>query len=131
MVRLFDSNGVNTDLEMALFNIDHGINVRKALVRTRAEYEVRKGVQAADALAWALYANGRYEAARRLSREALRLGTNSALFHYHAGMIEYRLGHEDAAVRHLERALALNPHFSFLHGVDAVRTLRRLRRGSG
>ncbi|HXF57806.1 MAG TPA: tetratricopeptide repeat protein, partial [Actinomycetota bacterium] len=124
--RLFRANGVNVDLELALFQADHGMDVEAALARARAEYLRRPSVQAADVLAWTLYANGRYEEAWRFAREALRLGTKNALFHFHAGMIALRLGDREEARRHLSAALSLNPWFSFLHAAEARRALERL-----
>jgi tetratricopeptide (TPR) repeat protein len=66
----------------------------------------------ADALAWALYANGRYRQAADASEQALRLGTRNALFLFHAGMIRLRLGDRDAAERFLREAFEVNPFFS-------------------
>ena len=40
---------------------------------------------------------------------ALRLGTQDALFFFHAGMIERALGSAESARRYLERALAVSP----------------------
>jgi tetratricopeptide (TPR) repeat protein len=128
---LFRASGVNVDLELALFEADHGVDLRGALERARAEYARRPSVQAADVLAWTLSANGRHEEAWRMVRRALRLGTRSALFHYHAGVIAFRLGREEAARRHLAEALSLNPWFSFLHAAEARRLLDRLGGAGG
>jgi tetratricopeptide (TPR) repeat protein len=125
MERLYRSGGVNTDLEMALFDADHGFG-SEALERARAAYRRRPSVTAADALAWALHAEGRDQMADRYAREALRLGTRSALFHFHAGMIAFRLGRTNEARRLLGEALRINPHFSLLHTDTARRVLDRL-----
>ena len=124
--KLYEANGVNTDLEMALFDADHRLSPRAALARARAEYRKRKSVFVADALAWALYANGRYRKAKSFADEALRLGTRDAMFHFHAGMIARRLGRPTLALRHLTTALAINPHFSFIHAPTARRVLARI-----
>ncbi|MGH2774281.1 MAG: tetratricopeptide repeat protein [Actinomycetota bacterium] len=126
IAQLYRSNGVNVDLEQALFDADHG-RAEDALRVARAEYERRRSVHVADALAWALHANGDYETAARFSREALRLGTRSALFHYHAGMIAMKLGRRAGAIEHLSTSLEINPHFSFLHAPLARRTLGDLK----
>jgi Tfp pilus assembly protein PilF len=40
---------------------------------------------------------------------ALALGTQDAMLHYHAGMIDLATGDTAAARSHLTRALAINP----------------------
>ncbi len=119
---LFRANGVNIDLELALFDADHGDPVG-ALRAARAEWGRRHSIHVADAYAWALYANGRYPQAATMSDRARALGTHNALFFFHAGMIQLRLGHRDAARTLLARALTTNPHFSILHAPEAARTL--------
>lgn len=123
--RLFQANGVNVDLELALFEADHG-GPEAALEAASAEWARRQSVHVADAMAWALYANGRYEEAAEFAQKALGLGTKNALFLFHAGMIQLELGHRAEARSLLSEALALNPHFSILHGDRAARTLARL-----
>ena len=123
---LFRSNGVNVDVELALFEADHG-DPEAALTDARAGWRSRHSIHAADALAWALYRNGRPASAARFERQALRLGTQDALSYFHAGMIAMRLGDRETARRLLGHALAINPHFSILYAVPAQRTLARLR----
>jgi tetratricopeptide (TPR) repeat protein len=124
-IRLFRANGVNTDLELALFEADHG-SARAALRAARTEWRRRTSVHVADALAWALYANGRFREAAAASRDALRLGTRNALFLFHAGMIQLRLGHRDRGRSFLAAAIAQNPAFSVRWSAFAARTLARL-----
>jgi tetratricopeptide (TPR) repeat protein len=123
--RLFRANGVNVDLELSLFDADHG-DPAAALAAARAEWGRRHSIHVADAYAWALHANGRDAEAARMSTFAMSLGTRNALFFFHAGMIELRLGHRDAARALLARALDTNPHFSILHAPEAARTLAAL-----
>ncbi len=102
--------GVNVDMEMALFEANHG-NAAQAVAMATAGYGLRPNIYAADALAWALYQNGAYEAAWPYSQEALRLGTQDARLHYHAGMIALALGDEEAGQAYLDTAVAINPAF--------------------
>jgi tetratricopeptide (TPR) repeat protein len=121
-------NGVNVDLELALFDADHG-DPEGALAAARAEWARRQSVHVADAYAWALYANGRYQRASMFAERALSLGTRSALFLFHAGMIRLELGDEVGARRYLSDAVATNPNFSILHAPDAARVLATLETG--
>jgi len=125
---LATANGVNVDLELALFDADHG-DPEGALAAARAEWARRQSVHVADAYAWALYANGRYQRASTFAERALALGTRSALFLFHAGMIRLELGDEVGARRYLSDAVATNPNFSILHAADAARVLARLETG--
>jgi tetratricopeptide (TPR) repeat protein len=123
--QLFRANGVNIDLEQALFEADHGDAVG-ALRAARQEWAKRHSIHVADALAWALYANGRYARAAGFERRALALGTRSALFLFHAGMIQRALGHDRSARRFLAQALDVNPFFSIRYADDARALLSRL-----
>lgn len=124
---LLRANGVNVDLEFALFSADHRIDLEAGLAAAEEEWARRKSVHVADALAWQLYAHGRFREALRMSEEALRLGTESALFLFHRGMIQHALGNDDAARRDLARAIEINPHFSMLWAKDVAETLSGLR----
>ena len=125
---LFRANGVNVDVELALFEADHG-DAATALADAKAGWAARHSINAADAMAWASYRSGRYRTAARYEGSALRLGTRDALYRYHAAMIDLKLGRRDAARRNLRIALATDPHFSILFASRAARTLDRLGRG--
>jgi tetratricopeptide (TPR) repeat protein len=122
--RLLEANGVRTDLESAVFELDHGGDVAGALARAREAFGDRRSIEAEDVLAWALYKNGRCEEARRHSIAALRLGTRDALKLFHRGMIERCLGEQTQGRTFLRRALAVNPHFSLLYAPVAGEALR-------
>jgi tetratricopeptide (TPR) repeat protein len=118
---LYQANGINTDLEMALFLADHDLRLDEAVAQARAIYEKQPGsVRAADVLSWALYKTGRYDEALVYSREAVRLGTKDPLLLFHAGVINFGAGNYDAARDLLERAVDTNPRFSVLHAEEAA-----------
>jgi len=121
--RLLVANGVRTDLETALFDVDHGIRLRHAVALARAARADRPSIDGDDVLAWALARNGRCGEAAAYSRRALRLGTQDALKLFHRGMIERCLGNRPAGDAFLRRALTLNPHFSVLWSPVARRAL--------
>jgi hypothetical protein len=121
--KLFAANGVRTELQTALFDLDHDRKLADALARARVAYESAPSIYAEDALAWGLYRSGRCEEARTHSARALRLGTRDALFVFHRAMIERCLGSVSAR-SWFRRALAINPHFSFLWAPVAHAQLR-------
>ncbi|MBX6342507.1 MAG: tetratricopeptide repeat protein, partial [Thermomicrobiaceae bacterium] len=123
---LFQANGVNTDLEIALFYADHDRDLPTAVARARAAYAARPSVHAADALAWSLYKAGQYQEAGKYADEALRLGTRDPLKLFHAGMIANALGQRDRARADLQQVVDLNPHFSLLYQDVAAATLASL-----
>lgn len=126
MQQLNAAAGMNVDLEMALFNASHGADPTQTVADARAAYAERPTIYGADALAWALYQTGDYAEAWEKSQEALRLNTQDAVLHFHAGMIAQALGDATAARDHLETALAINPYFSPLSGPVAEQTLATL-----
>jgi tetratricopeptide (TPR) repeat protein len=121
--RLLVANGVKTDLETALFDVDHGVDLRRALALARLAHADRPSIDGDDVLAWALARNGRCAEALPWSKRSLRLGTQDALKFFHRGAIERCLGHTIAARTWFRRALALNPHFSLLWAPAARRWL--------
>lgn len=123
--QLNQTAGMSVDLELALFEADYG-DPSVALDLARRAYAARPSIHAADALAWALHRNGQSAEARAFSAESLRLGTEDALLHYHAGVIAQAAGDNDAARLHLQRALTLNPAFSFRQAQDAQARLAGL-----
>jgi tetratricopeptide (TPR) repeat protein len=127
MEELYRANGIDTEMEMALFEVDHHGNVSVALKQAQRQIQKQGNIKAADVLAWALYKAGRYQEAESTIEKALRLGTKDPLFLYHAGMIHYRAGQRTKAKECLSQALALNPHFSIRHAPVARHTLDELR----
>jgi tetratricopeptide (TPR) repeat protein len=131
MQQLFAANGVDTDLELALFDADHGQDPQAALALARAAYQRRPNIKAADTLAWALFKAGQPAEARRYADEALRLGTRDALMLYHAGMIAQAQGDSSAARDYLRRSLEVNPYFSPLYAPRAQQALAKLGAPAG
>ncbi len=126
--QLYIANGVDTDMELALFNADHHIAPAQTAAQARAAYERRPSIYGADVLAWALYQNGDYAEAEKFSERALALGTQDALKFFHAGMIALKRDDPPRAREFLQKALALNPHFSLLYAPVAQQTLAQLAR---
>ena len=126
--QIFTANGVNMDLEIALFQADHG-DPAAGVNAARAEWGRRHSILVADAYAWALYRTGQYAEAAHYSKKALALGTQNALMEFHAGMIQRKLGNRGAAVALLQEAESTNPHFSIMWSPVAAKTLAKLGGG--
>ena len=124
--RLQAGAGVNTDVELALFEAEHGSTAR-ALGLARRSWARAPSVRSADALGWALTRAGRPAEGYRWGRRALRLGSRDASFLYHAGMSARAAGKPRPARALLRRATALNPRFSPLYGPRAKRAIESLR----
>jgi tetratricopeptide (TPR) repeat protein len=122
--RLLVANGVKTDLETALFDVDHGIRLHASLALARLAQRERPSIDGNDVLAWALERTGHCGEALRYSKRALGLGTLDALKFFHRGMIEGCLGHAAGKRAWLGRALRLNTHFTILWAPVARRELR-------
>jgi len=124
-IGLLRASGVVVDLDLALFEADHG-DAAKALELAEAAYAATPTVRAADALGWALHRAGRDDEAWQRAQEALRLGSRDPRFHYHAGAIAMARGDDVAGRRHLESALATDPGFSATDVIEARRLLEQL-----
>jgi tetratricopeptide (TPR) repeat protein len=124
--RLLRSAGVSTDVELAVFEADHG-DAARAVELGRRAWRSAPGVRSADAFAWALHAAGRNREALRMSTEAMRLGSRDPFFLYHAGVIAADAGKAKPAARLLVRTLDQSPGFSPLHAPRAVQVLETLQ----
>lgn len=122
---LFRAAGGNADLELALFEADHG-DPAEAVRLGRIAVDERPSVYAHDALAWALHRAGDCRAALPEARAANRLTTADPLLAYHLGAIAACAGRRAEAIAALHRAQGRNPRFHPLFGPDAARLLERL-----
>lgn len=96
---------------LALFLADHDLKTDRAYALARKEYETRRDIYGADALAWAALKAGKLDEAQAAMKDALRLGTQDARLFYHAGMIARAAGDRTTAGDFLRRAIKLHPHF--------------------
>ena len=122
--RVQAANGVRTELQTALFDLDHRRRVADALARAQEAYRRAPSIDAEDVLAWGLARNGHCVEARVHELRALRLGTRDALKFFHRAAIERCLGNAGTATAWARRALAVNPHFSLRWETTARRWAR-------
>ncbi|HKE78927.1 MAG TPA: tetratricopeptide repeat protein [Solirubrobacteraceae bacterium] len=104
-VMLQQRAGVNADVELALFEADHG-SPRRAVDLGRRAWAAAPSVRSADALGWALHKAGHARAALGWARRALALGSRDPAFLLHAGLIARAADRPDLAKRWLAGARA-------------------------
>ena len=125
--QLYQANGINVDLQMSLFFADHDTSISNAVQQALAVRQAQPGsIYTADAVAWTLYKSGQYDQALPYANAALAMGTQDASLFYHAGMIQKALGNNSAAQDDLQKAIAINPHFSPLQAPIAQQALSEL-----
>jgi tetratricopeptide (TPR) repeat protein len=100
---------------LAGFYADSLNEPEKAVEWAQRDLTLRHGIQADDALAWALYKAGKIEEARDTIAKALATGTHDAHILYHAGMIRMSAGDIAGGKGALQQALAANPRHNTFH----------------
>jgi uncharacterized protein HemY len=94
---LLESNGKdNSNRKLVYYYADHAQQPAKALEAARWEYAWRHDSYTLDAYAWALAANGQYEAANEQMQKALQVGIKDPKI----------LSHAEFIARHLNQAKA-------------------------
>jgi tetratricopeptide (TPR) repeat protein len=121
-------NQVLHNRDLALFYANHDRNLPEALALAHKEFEVRSDIYTWDALAWALYKNGRYQEASDAMEHASRLGTKDPMLLFHAGMISAKLNHPDQAAAEIGEAMKINPHFNVLYAATAEQELNAMHK---
>jgi tetratricopeptide (TPR) repeat protein len=120
--KLLAGAGVDTDVDLALFEAQHG-SPAKGVRLARAAWADAPSIRSADALGWALTRSGRPAEGLAWAHKALRLGSRDPLLAFHAGIAAKNSGRSAEARRRLHRALALNPRFSPYYAPMARRAL--------
>src|SRR5438270_9302506 len=123
--RLLQANGVNTDVDLTIYEASHG-SPQRGVVLGRRAWAAAPSVRSADALGWALTRAGHPLEGLAFAHRALRLGSRDPLFLFHAGLAARGAGQRAAARRLLAASIRLNPRFSPLWGPAARRALRGL-----
>ena len=104
--------GVNTDVDLALFEAEHG-DARRAVSLARAGWAAAPSIRSADALAAALTAAGEGDEALRWARRALATGWREPAVLEHAARAAHAAGEDRLARRWITAALdgadALSP----------------------
>src|SRR4051812_3918166 len=94
--RLLAANGVDTDVDLAVFEASHG-SPSRAVVLARRAWAAAPSMRAADAFGWAMTRAGRPARGLRYAQRALALGSSDAMFLYHAAVAARSAGRADLA----------------------------------
>jgi tetratricopeptide (TPR) repeat protein len=94
---LSKANGEKVNRNLALIYSDHDRKLERALQLAQAELEVRRDIYTYDALAWALYKNGRLSEAAKAMEQATKLSTPEPSFRMHAEKIHEALASTQTA----------------------------------
>lgn len=98
--------GIRQPDRLARFLSERGRNLPEAVALAEEAAAIRRDVMTLDTLSWAYFKSGRLSDARRVSDEALRLGTRDPRLLYHAAAIGAASGDRAAAVALLDRIVA-------------------------
>ncbi len=100
---------------LAGFYADSVKRPEEAILWARRDLELRHGIQAWDALAWALCQAGQMAEAGNAVARALETGTRDAHILYHAGMIRMSAGDIAGGTAALRAAASANPRHQAFH----------------
>ena len=121
------------DRQRVLYLADHATSpdarTAHAVSLARDELTGRKDVFGYDALAWALFADGRAQEALPYLAQSLALRTEDPVLHFHAGMIYAATGNKVSAIVELRQALSQSPHFDLVGARRAQAKLTSLTTG--
>jgi len=120
--QVFQAGGVNVDMEKAAYLADHANSagdIQEAVTLAERAASVRQDVHTMDALGWVYYKAGRYKDALQAEQKAVRLNTQNALFYFHLGKIQDKLGDHTDARSNVQKALDINPNFSIQYSKQA------------
>jgi tetratricopeptide (TPR) repeat protein len=110
--RLLASNGVQVDLESAVYRADEVVRPLRTVALARRARAARPSIYGDDALGWALARAGRCREAVAFAERSLRLGTKDTLLYFHRGYAAGCAGERGEMREWYGRALALDPEFS-------------------
>ena len=112
---------------LALFLADHDLDPALAVQLMESDWQNRKDVETADALAWACLKAGQPDKAQAFVDRAEREGYAAPTFLWHAGRIAEARGDLAVAKSLYERALEINPNFHLIGTADAKSRLENLK----
>jgi tetratricopeptide (TPR) repeat protein len=125
-----EKEGLKTDARtLSLFYSVRNEKPEEAKKLAEQEMKDRAGIYTLDALAWALYRNGKFEEAKAASDKATKYGTRDARLMYHAGAIRLALKDAAGGRKWVQDALKENPEFDLV-GAKEARALLGIKEGT-
>jgi tetratricopeptide (TPR) repeat protein len=117
------ATGALYDRQLANFYADHDQKSELAYRIAKDDFNRRRDIYGADAVAWTALKAGHLREAQEAIADALRFGTEDPRLHYHSGMIQRALGNQAGAIAKIKNALRLSPEFDPRQAPLAKRTL--------
>ena len=126
IVALYRANGVDVDLDIAVYQADR--NPTAALLATTRRAAARRpGVAGHDALAWVLHRLGKNREAQTEIQKAIAIGDRDPLYRYHAAVIAAANADYRTATTQLELVLNSNPRATGIPPGDLATLASKLK----
>jgi tetratricopeptide (TPR) repeat protein len=116
---LVEKDGRSDPRTLSLFLSAKNEDAGRALELAEKERKTRGDIATQDAVAWALYRNGRTAEARTAIDGARRYGTREPTLLFHQGAIHVATGDVEHGTKLVAEALALNPRFDVAGAAEA------------
>jgi tetratricopeptide (TPR) repeat protein len=113
------------DLQVAMFLLDHGRDLDRALKLAEHEISHHNTIEAHMTLAWALHKSGRHDEAAKRLEGALRTNVQDSLVWFRAAKIYDAAGEKAKSQKLMIAARSLNPRFSIVYAKEAEAALAR------
>ena len=103
--------GHRRDLARLLLERGNPSDTAEAVALMQTEVTRRRDAETLDTYAWALAAQGQWQQAQTVVKEAIALGTRDATLLHRAATIETALGNPTQAATYRQQAQAIDPNF--------------------
>lgn len=100
---------------LASLYADTRLDGAEAVKWARKDLGLRQNATTRDALAWALFRDGQFAAAKDEMKQALSYNWQDAHLYFHAGMIYLAAGLTEEGKSYLQKAVTINPHYDSFH----------------
>ncbi len=127
IVALYRANGVDVDLDIAVYQADRKPTAA-LLTSTKRAAARRPGVAGHDALAWVFHRLGKNHEARTEIQKAIAIGDRDPLYRFHAAVIAAANADYSTATKQLDLVLNSNPRATGIPPGDLATLASQLKR---